>query len=328
MGMGMLFGALSGAGNALADSVTASRKVDDERSLMQERAALEEMKALRIDEITRGRNREDAAYKLEQAEAPAKRFSGLLGSKLAEDVPVEPAAVTKSTSEGAKAAGLKDGLVGMTREQVMAYNDPDMLAQYDKQMGEDNRMASEKVAGQTRKRSQSEAIKATLDESLVKDPSAFVAGRSLTAPDKADLEDRKMASKEKLEEMRIAQRDRSDDKRFDAMMERIEAKGSGEDGAKGLKLETARAIQKDLAEVTSEMKAIQTQKAKNSLFGEDLVEANNILTKLAAKREKIRKARNKYMTQAGIDIPDYDDEAEEVKPPPPANRPPLSSFKK
>jgi hypothetical protein len=214
-------GLMSGVARGLSAAGYAGAELFGKAALDEQRAKLEEEKALRV------------ADALEASKvAPMQRFSGLMSAKMNEQVPQEAEAVTKTTGEGAKAAGLQDGLVGMTREQVLAYKDPAMLAQYDKQMGEDKRLAEEKVAGKTRPRNQSEAIKAALNEALMNDPQAYVAGRTITAADKDDIEERKMASREKIEQARIEQRDRSDDKRFEAMMARIEVLGS-KDGKSG-----------------------------------------------------------------------------------------------
>lgn len=202
---GALAGGLAGLGEAGGKALFEQMKYD-----------MEEQKTLRIAEAAEARKN-----------APMERFSGLISAKMGEQVPQEAATVTQSTSEGAQAAGLKDGLIGMTREQVAAYKNPDMLAQYDRQIAEDQRLAQEKVAGQTRPRTLQEATKLAKEETLATDPGAYLAGQVLTAADKQDIEQIKIASREKIEQARIEQRDRSDDKRFESMMARIESVGGG-----------------------------------------------------------------------------------------------------
>ena len=200
--------------SALAGGLTGAAEAGGKALFEQMKSDLEEQKALRIAEATEARKN-----------APMERFSGLVSAKMGEQVPVEAAPVTQSTAEGAQAAGLQSGLVGMTREQVAAYQNPDMLAQYDRQIAEDKRIAQEKVAGQTRPRTLQEATKAANEESFANDPGAYLAGKTLTAADKQDLEQLKIISNEKIAQARIDQRDRSDDKRFEAMMARIESIG-------------------------------------------------------------------------------------------------------
>ena len=202
--------------SALAGGLTGAAEAGGKALFEQMKSDMEEQKALRIAEAAETRKN-----------APMERFSGLVSAKMGEQVPVESAPVTQSTAEGAQAAGLKSGLVGMTREQVEAYKDPDMLAQYDRQMIEDQRLAQEKVAGQTRPRTLQEATKLAKEESFANDPGAYLAGQTLTAADKEEIEQLKIASREKIEQARIEQRDRSDDKRFEAMMARIESIGGG-----------------------------------------------------------------------------------------------------
>jgi hypothetical protein len=60
MGMGLLFAALSGAGQGVAKAAGDYQKFQDDQALMRERAALEEQKQLRIDEVMRSRNVSDA----------------------------------------------------------------------------------------------------------------------------------------------------------------------------------------------------------------------------------------------------------------------------
>lgn len=205
--------------SALAGGLTGAAEAGGRAMFEQMKSDMEEQKALRIAEATEARKN-----------APMERFSGLVNAKMNEQVPVEAAPVTQSTSEGAQAAGLKNGLVGMTREQVAAYQNPDMLAQYDRQIAEDQRLAQEKVAGQTRPRTLQEAARAAKEEAFATDPGAYLAGQAMTAADKQDIEQIKIASREKIEQARIEQRDRSDDKRFELMMARMESMGGGKAG--------------------------------------------------------------------------------------------------
>lgn len=256
----------------------------------------------------------------------AERFSAIYKGKLGEQVPVEPEQVTRTTSEGAKAAGLQDGLINMTREQVAAYKDPDMLAQYDKQMAEDKRLAAEKVEGKTRPRTQDEAIKAALNEALANDPAAFVAGHAMTASDqKEKLEERKLASKEKIEQMRIEQRDRSDDKRFEAMMARIEAlgnkdgKGGGDKTALIQNAEYLRSLgysDDKIEKFIFEKKEVPLEDLAAKIYAEGSKNGGEMTPEQAAQRAiSLRNALSSATKHGGQIAPSGD-------------RPPLSSFMK
>jgi hypothetical protein len=106
-----------------------------------------------------------------------------------------------------------------------------ILEQITEQAAAQKGLNEEAAAGKTRKRTFSEAVQAAREETALNDPAAFVAGESMFGGDrKAELEEKKLTSKEKMEQLRIEQRDRSDDKRFEAMMARIESATGGKGG--------------------------------------------------------------------------------------------------
>ena len=215
MGMGLLFAGLSGAGKGLSESAVQSQKFSDEQALMQERARLEEEKQLRIDEVTRQRNA-----------APLNRLQALTQQAAGEDVPVEAEPVTATTSAGAKEAGLQDGLIGMTREQVLAYKDPAMLAQYDKQIAADNKLAQGAVAGQTRKRTSDEAFDAGMANAQTNDLEAYKAGTGLLSVRKdlrnADNADRRADQADKRQADSVDANKRAQDRQDLLAQSRIE----------------------------------------------------------------------------------------------------------
>ena len=229
-------------GQALAAGISGAAEGMSEgiRNDMKQAGRLEEIQALRDADLMKQKAIE--RFKVDLAAEPAKRFGGLINQSSNEPVPLEAAPVTKTTSEGAHAVGLQDGLVGMTRDQVEAYQDPEMLAQYDKQMGEDKRLTEEKVAGKTRPRNQAEAIKEAIRKAESSgDIQAADAGNKYYAgtQSKADIEEKKLESREKIEQKRIEQRDRHDDKIAEAMMARIESASGGKAGNKTALIQNA-----------------------------------------------------------------------------------------
>lgn len=298
MGAGMFLGMLSGAGKGLADSAAAAQKVDDERSLMQERAALEEQKSLRVDEAKRGRDRDDAnRMRTEQTGRIETAANGLLSSKYrgSDDAVAE----ANAGNTDAPLTPAQQDAINQSKE--MDRNDPRLRTKAAIQTGD---ISAEKAAtlGQDDMRRENQSAISTM-----KTENLFA-----------------------MKEMQIkAMHDKSMEDRQTKLLIAAMRGGNGSDDAKGMKLEAARAIQKDIAEVNAEMKSIQSQKAKNNLFGDELTEANAALKSLGTKREKIRNARTKFIQQSGINIPDYDDDPVSVKSAPAAGtRPPLSSFSK
>jgi hypothetical protein len=179
----------------------------------------------------------------------AERFSGVARQKMGEQVPVGVEPVTSLSSDGARAAGYKDGLVNMNpldasgRLQAILMdpnatteqkeNAQGMLEQIVQQAKAQRGLNEREAEGKTRPRTRDEAIQAALEDTSINDPAAFVAGHTMFKDDaKEKLEERKLASKEKIEQNRIDQRDRSDDKRFEAMMARIESATGGKAGNK------------------------------------------------------------------------------------------------
>lgn len=111
MGLGLLFGALSGAGGAVADIGAQSQKVNDERALMQERSALEEQRQMRLDEIKRTRDRDYGVKQgkdidTEVAAMRNKRDAEAINAKNGSSMTAEDAQVLRSNPEARKAYGL------------------------------------------------------------------------------------------------------------------------------------------------------------------------------------------------------------------------------
>ena len=296
MGLGMLLGGLAGAGNALADSASQSQKFSDEQALMRERAALEEQKQLRIDEVMRQRN----AAPLNRLQESAQRFSQ-------EDVPVTADPVTQTTSAGAKAAGLQDGLVGMTREQVAAYKNPEMLAQYDKQIAADNKLAQDAVAGKTRKRTSDEAFDAAMNNAQTNDLEAYKAGVGLLGAKKdirkMDNEERRLDQAEKRQADLDKYQNRRED-RLDKLAEMQITRQEIADGKLDLREESALrrskidATKAALAGVNNDIKALEKDAADPMLSEAQKQVVNRQLSAARNEAQSYREA----LSAAGLEV--------------------------
>lgn len=178
MGLGIVFGALSGAGENVAKSLSETQKFHDEESLMQERAALETEKAKIIAQNT---------YDIQNA--PQNRAGGLIQQAAQQEIPVTASPVTTLSGNDPANIGSKEwedgkGLVGMSRVQVQAYNNPDMLAQYDRQIAADNQTAQDAVVGQTRKQSPQEAMSTAYQAAIDKGDMQAAAAIKAMIPEK------------------------------------------------------------------------------------------------------------------------------------------------
>lgn len=113
-GLGLLFGALSGGGKALAASAEQDQKVAAESQLMNERARLEEEKALRIDEARRLRDRQASVQMgsditAETANMQNQRDADAINAANGSQMSAADAAVLRNNPEARKAYGLLGG---------------------------------------------------------------------------------------------------------------------------------------------------------------------------------------------------------------------------
>ncbi len=291
----------SGAANGAADSLARSDKFNDERSLMQERMRLEEEKQMRIEERTEARKN-----------APLQRFSGILGAKRNEEVPQEAEDVTRSTSEGAKSAGYEAGLVGMTREQVAAYKDPDMLAQFDKQMEADNQLAKDKVAGKTRKRTFDESVDAARQQAATDDPAAFVAGESMfagerkdkRAEDRLDRKDVKDDLDRKFKEKQLTSQEMRDAEKREVERERIEKaiKDAAESGSKAARQQGAMALRRDIDAISRDIRDLE--RSKKGKLDDEITSINEAIAERKEDRAWLVSQETEYFKDSGVKLPD------------------------
>lgn len=251
--------------NALASGLAAGAKagVDIIDTNMKASAAADaEQRAadLKLDTNTRMLAIEDA-----MKTRAAERFSGVVKDKMGDQVPVEAAPVSKTglTRESAGDFEVEPGKViganfQQSPEQVKAIlaqaqgtvDNPNatdqqradardlmaaITAQSEAQAGT-NALA---VKGKTRARTSDEAQTAALDDTLQNDAPAFIAGTGmLNTANKQDMEQKRLDSREKIARAEsdrkertasaaLDQKDRAAELRYDAMIERIDALGSG-----------------------------------------------------------------------------------------------------
>jgi hypothetical protein len=182
MGTGAFLGALAGAGQGLSDYADNRTKLFNERTLMAERDKMEIERAKTL-----------ALFQEEQRNAPLNRFSEILKNKANEKIAVSPDEVTSLGKDSATAIGLGEGMQGSlkgdndirirfkdvlanpsaTDEQKQAATA--ILAQIDEQTKAKGMINQRAVDGQTRSRTNAEAMDAAYQEALMNDPSAAIA---------------------------------------------------------------------------------------------------------------------------------------------------------
>jgi len=254
MGLGMIFAGLSGAGKSAQQSLQQTQKYYDEESLLRERASLEVEKTNLID-----KNKADIAAQ------PFNRFKDVAKNYANEEVPITADPVQQTTSEGAERVGLnRGGLINMTRDQVAAYKNPDMLIQYDKQLAADQEIANEKLGGKTRKRTSDEILNAALDEVKVSDPEAYskvkeALGKAGEFDFKVAQEKNKVAATDK----KLEQDQKNDDRRYNLLVEQVKSQAEKEGYAPTAMMQNVKLMQ-DLGIGVDEIKNYITDKKPES----------------------------------------------------------------
>ena len=179
--MGIILGALAGAGDYIAKSETQNQKRMDDMDLEKHRSDLEMRKLKMLDSL-----RERSAIATEQrAEAPLKRFGTALAANQQGEVPVTAAPVSNlSGGQGQNTQGnaLKKGFTGdlqKVRADIVAMPDgadkDQAMQQLQSQFAAETATANKGIIGQTRKMTSSEALNKTLDDTLTSDPLALTA---------------------------------------------------------------------------------------------------------------------------------------------------------
>lgn len=309
--------ALRGLAAGLGEGLMATGRLFGEQALNEQRASLEleKQKALEI-------------FKREQDAAPLNRFGIVARSRAQEEVPVTADPIVKTTRAGAEAIGLKDGLQGMTREQVLAYKDPEMLAQFDAQLAADNKIAQDAVAGKTRPRTSNEAFDAALEDVKINDPEAYVAGKKLVGektikvgPNETILssDGEVLFSNTKGEELRLKVEEAKDrrqqeteDRRDQRHRESLElqerkleilAKKAVESGDKVLQHQFMNSLENDIRDAESRIKAMEKTKADLKTPKTEREAAAEAIVELTARKDMLRKSKIEFAREAGIRIP-------------------------
>lgn len=242
-------GALEGAGSAALHSLQADQD-------QQQRIDYGKMMA----EVQLQKENAAAQFKNDLANAPLNRLSQSAQNLAQTPVPMTAAPVTQLSGNDPNSAYQSEsnpenntgkGLINMTRAQVQAYKDPDMLAQYDRQMASDNKAAQDAVAGKTRKMTSDEALNAALDKAKLEDPVAYAAGKAIAQDNilkvgegdtiydrttgkvlfsntsKADRQQAHDDRRAEIEADRNDSRERMSADRLDAMLSRLGKNGQG-----------------------------------------------------------------------------------------------------
>ena len=196
--MGIIMGALSGAGDYIARSETQNQQRMDTMEIENHRSDLEMRKAKMVDDL-----REQAAIKTERrAEDPLKRFGAALSVNQQGEVPVTAAPVTSlAGQQGQTSAGeaLTTGFTGdiaKVKADIMALPEgvdkTQALQQLQSQFAAETETAKNGIIGQTRKMTSDEALSKTQTDTMASDPVALAAyeknlGRPAREERKMDL---------------------------------------------------------------------------------------------------------------------------------------------
>lgn len=217
--MGIIMGALGGAGDFLAGAMQQRVKTLDAMDLETHRSELETQKARALADY-----QETKTIAQEQrAEAPLKRFGGIVGQAGNSEVPMTAAPVTSLSGQGTTFDGQPitntPGLQGdPVKLRAMANAMPDgedkrnILKQLDNQMTTDTKAAQDAVAGKTRKPTSDEAVQMAREAALVNDPVALAAyeksiGKATRDDRRLDLQDKK---NDTYQEFQVRRADRLD----------------------------------------------------------------------------------------------------------------------
>ena len=196
--MGIIMGALAGAGDYIARSEMQNQQRMDTMELENHRSDLEMRKAKMVDDL-----REQAAIKTERrAEDPLKRFGAALTVNQQGEVPVTAAPVTSlAGQQGQTSAGeaLTTGFTGdiaKVKADIMALPEgvdkTQALQQLQSQFAVETETVKNGIIGQTRKMTSDEALSKTQTDTMASDPVALAAyeknlGRPAREERKIDL---------------------------------------------------------------------------------------------------------------------------------------------
>ncbi|MCY1168271.1 hypothetical protein D9M73_82590 [compost metagenome] len=202
--MGIILGALGGAGKELSNIAEQNTKYWNEQELQTQRSNLETQKAIAVAKAAQ-----------EIKDAPLNRIGAMAQSKLGEEVPISSTPVTTLSGNDAGASNDESGqrMSGFTGDLAKARSDvmgmtegPDKvaaLAQLDRQVAGDQAEADKGIIGKTRKRTSQEALDAAVDEARVKDLPAVAEYEARIG--KPERDERRVGVQETREENRARQ---------------------------------------------------------------------------------------------------------------------------
>jgi hypothetical protein len=244
---------LAGAAASGANSIDTQLKANAAADAEQRAADLKLDTATRMMAITEAmKNR------------AAERFSSVVKDQMGKEVPATPEAVSATgithesgadalgertyDGETAPATGLKLGGPELSRVMKRAQETIDnpratdaqredaraLMEQIGKQAESQKDINEEEAKGKTRKPTMDEAQEAALNETLQNDAPAFIAGTGmLNAANKDENERKRLESRERIAKAETERKERADNLRYDAIMQRIDAKEAAGANGKG-----------------------------------------------------------------------------------------------
>lgn len=275
----------------------------------------------------------------------AERFASVARTKAGEEVPTEAPSVAQTglTSGSAQSVGLKDGIQGdasvvqdivkraqetlknpsATDEQKMHAKG--IIEQISSQAEAQGTLNAKSVEGKTRKRSWSEAIQAAREETSLNDPGAFMAGEAMFGADrKADLEEKKLQSREKLEKEKLEEnkreatfRDAQQERRHQETMERLERQGkqASDTQNKQLQQQFAIAIRSQISDIDRDIRELEKSKKSAQYDDAAMKEINDTIAEKKDARKQIVEMQMDYFKDSGIKVPaPREPKTDELKP--------------
>jgi len=267
--MGILMGALAGAGKAAGEIADANIKLWGQQELQQQQAQLTQAKEEAMARLNNQLSEQRTISAETRAQEPLKRFGGLLSANQNAEVPMTAAPVTNLSGQGEKSqggaaqgTGPLDG-VGFKgdpekiRKMILALPDSqdktNALQQLDSQLATDTETAKQGILGKTRKMTGDEALSKTREEALASDPVALAAyektigesSRKYKREDRLDTRDERSAdTAEKRADQQITHQNAALEEtiRHNKALEKVASEKTGAE-----KLSPAAKVQLDIA---------------------------------------------------------------------------------
>lgn len=319
--MSIIMGVLGGIGDAGLQLTRDNAKRWHDEDMQKQQAQLQQDKAEAL-----------ARFQVNLAAEPANRLAAKARDFAKEEVPVEPEEVKRTSGRDPESKFSKDGetvgLVGYTRDQIAAYKDPAMLAQFDRQMAVDKQAAIDKVKGMTRPRTSQEAMDAAMEDSLIADPQAYAAGKAILGEKyttvsgdsivmdrrgkvvydgsgkKAERESAKQAQDRELAELKEDRKDERAAKDREVDRERIQkqAKDMADSTNRQLQQQYAISLRNDISAKDTAIRELV--KSKKGKFGDELKSINEAIKQTQDDRSFMVETQTTFFRDAGLKIPE------------------------